>query len=76
MAQGDEINHLEVFERDNWICHICKEPVDPKLRKPNKMAATIDHIIPISLGGGHFWDNVATAHAICNFSKSNVTLSA
>jgi 5-methylcytosine-specific restriction endonuclease McrA len=30
---------------------------------------TIDHIIPMAKGGGHIWDNVQVAHAICNSTK-------
>ena len=33
---------------------------------------TMDHIIPISKGGGHTWDNVQIAHRICNINKSNL----
>ena len=32
---------------------------------------SIDHIIPMSKGGGHTWDNVQIAHMICNSLKSN-----
>lgn len=71
MREGDAISHLEVFELANWICGICKEPIDKALRFPDKMAATLEHVIPLSKGGTHTWDNVDAAHAICNFRKSN-----
>ena len=32
---------------------------------------SIDHIIPISKGGQHTWDNVQLAHMICNSIKNN-----
>ena len=70
-AKGDDINSLEVFERGNWICCICNQHINKYLRLPNFMAATIEHIIPLSLGGTHTWDNVAPAHAKCNFGKGN-----
>ena len=35
------------------------------------MSPTIDHIVPMSRGGGHTWDNVQVAHAICNSLKGN-----
>jgi hypothetical protein len=73
MRRGDKIDHLVVFEAFNWECHICGQDIDPDLRFPHKMAATIDHIIPLSRGGEHTWDNVAPAHAMCNFTKSNRT---
>ena len=70
-AQGDDINALVLFELHAWVCFVCKKPINRFLRKPNFMAATIEHIIPISKGGTHTWDNVAPAHAICNFGKAD-----
>lgn len=32
---------------------------------------SIDHIIPLSLGGTHTWDNVQLAHKRCNSAKRN-----
>lgn len=70
-AQGDEINHLVLFMMHGWICWLCREPINPKFRKPHPMAATVDHILPLSKGGTHTWDNVAPAHASCNFLKGD-----
>lgn len=70
-AQGDEIDHLTLFNLFGWTCHICMSDIDPKRRFPDMMAATVEHIIPLSMGGLHRWDNVAPAHAQCNFQKSN-----
>ena len=33
------------------------------------MAASIDHLIPISAGGGYTWANVAIAHKRCNSQR-------
>lgn len=71
-GQGSEfIDNLAVFERDNWTCGICGEPVDPDLVWPDKMSATLDHIQPLSLGGAHSYQNVQCAHFHCNCSKGN-----
>lgn len=70
-AQGDEIDHLVLFERDEWLCGICGGRINKYLRFPNLMAATVDHRIPISKGGTHTWDNVRAAHAKCNFDKGD-----
>ena len=32
---------------------------------------SIDHVIPVSKGGRHSWDNVKLAHRLCNTVKSN-----
>lgn len=68
-AQGDQIDHLALFELHNWICNICEEPIDRSLRFPNVMAATVEHVIPLCRGGTHTWENTRPAHAKCNFEK-------
>lgn len=69
MAVGEKINHLEIFERDNWICGICKKPIDKALRQPNKWCATLDHIVPLCVGGFHIATNVQASHYQCNMQK-------
>ena len=57
---------IEIYERDKWRCGICGEQVDIKLPFPDKMSASIDHIIPLRQGGKHVRENVRCAHLICN----------
>jgi hypothetical protein len=59
----------EIFERDNWVCGLCGEPVDPDLRHPDPQSASLDHRKPIVKGGGHTRANVQLAHLRCNFRK-------
>lgn len=70
-AAGDDIDHLILFGLHGWTCGVCLEQINPRLRFPNYRAATVEHIIPISKGGTHTWDNVVPAHAECNFKKSD-----
>lgn len=59
-----------LFTRDGWRCQICgiKTPKRLKgLQQPQ--SPTIDHIVPISQGGGHVWENVQTACHACNMRK-------
>jgi 5-methylcytosine-specific restriction endonuclease McrA len=67
----EPIVRTEVFDRDGWMCGLCSLPVDPTLQKPDLMRVSLDHIVPLSLGGGHLWDNVQCSHLICNIRKSN-----
>lgn len=67
----ENIDPLEIFNRDNWICGICGEKIDKKLNYPDNMSATLDHIIPLSKGGTHTKDNVQACHGICNYRKGN-----
>ena len=68
----------KLAKRDDNICKLCGLPVDwsdsVKTEKAvicGKMYPSIDHIIPISLGGVHSWNNVQLAHIGCNRKKSN-----
>jgi 5-methylcytosine-specific restriction endonuclease McrA len=58
------IDRQAIYTRDNWICQICLQPVQP----PD---ATLDHIIPLSKGGEHSARNVVLAHRSCNSRKGN-----
>ncbi len=69
MAAGDDIDPIVLFERDGWTCHLCDGKIESHRRCPDPWAATMDHLIPLSLGGTHTWDNVAASHAQCNFLK-------
>lgn len=58
-----------IFERDEWVCGICSESVDRSLKYPDPKSASLDHIIPLSKGGGHTMGNVQLAHLGCNCRK-------
>lgn len=55
-------------DRDHGRCGICRKTVRAK-RGP--MGPSIDHIIPLSLGGRHELVNVQLAHLRCNLRKHN-----
>lgn len=62
-----------LYERDNWTCQLCGEPVDPSTygaRYP-----TLDHIEPQSLAliPDHSDRNLRTAHLSCNAKRGNRT---
>ena len=69
--QGDCIEHLTLFELHAWTCYVCKKEINKRFRFPHYQGPTVEHIIPLSRGGTHTWDNVAPAHAICNFEKGD-----
>lgn len=73
-----DITLVEVANKYNNQCQICGLLIDwnDKQEKDGAiicghMYPSIDHIIPLSLGGLHSWDNVQLAHKICNSWKSN-----
>ena len=58
------VNRREVLRRDHHTCQYCGS---------NKRL-TLDHVIPLSKGGQHTWNNVVTACERCNQHKSDRTL--
>lgn len=48
------------------LCFYCLEPLD--FITPG--AVHVDHIIPLSKGGEHSWDNVCLACSTCNLTKN------
>ena len=57
------------------ICGICGRPVDKSLKYPHPLAATVDHIIPVSRGGHPSdLDNLQLAHWTCNRQKADKLL--
>ena len=50
--------------RDRWRCGICGVKV-------TRAEASVDHILPISKGGGHTYANTRIAHRLCNVRRGN-----
>lgn len=65
----------KLVKRDGLRCAICGEMCDWNDHSWSEYAGpkypSIDHIIPMSKGGGHTWDNVQVVHIICNSHKSD-----
>ena len=53
-----------IYARDRGRCHICRKRV-------KQADASMDHLIPISLGGIHAPWNVRLAHLKCNLRRNN-----
>jgi len=70
-VDSEPVDALVVYERDRWTCQLCGEHIDSTLRYPDRMSASVDHIIPLSHGGPHNYANVQAAHLTCNASKGN-----
>ena len=70
-ARGRRRRRRAVFERDGWTCGICGRDVDPTLSHPHPMSASVDHILPLSLGGTDDRDNLQCSHLLCNITKGN-----
>jgi 5-methylcytosine-specific restriction endonuclease McrA len=71
MAKGEKINHTEVFDEHEWVCHLCGCEIDRYAGRDDWMRVTLDHVIPLSKGGQHVRSNVAPAHWKCNMEKGD-----
>ena len=69
-AQYDK-NKKKIYATQR-VCGICGQPVDFRLKWPDPLSPTIDHIIPVAKGG-HPSDinNLQLAHFTCNRQKSD-----
>jgi 5-methylcytosine-specific restriction endonuclease McrA len=64
---GELFTTREIADRDGWRCHICHLPIPDRRTWTNSDDdPTIDHLVPLSMGGAHVRVNVAIAHRICN----------
>ena len=61
---SEPIDIETLYVRDGGICQLCNTPV-------SRQDASIDHKVPISLGGPNLWSNVQLAHFTCNARKGN-----
>ena len=72
LLEGNEqFDAVEIYERDNWICQICHKPTKRGVNGRNPLQPSLDHIIPLSLGGSHTRNNVRCTHLVCNTARKN-----
>jgi 5-methylcytosine-specific restriction endonuclease McrA len=62
---------LAIFERDLWTCYLCNLPIDPAKRSPHPGTPSIDHVVPLGIGGLDTVENLAAAHLACNLAKGD-----
>ena len=68
LAVADEkVDRRIVFRRDDGVCYLC-------LRNIAYKDMHLDHVIPLSRGGRHNYDNCATTCGPCNLRKSDYLL--
>jgi len=58
----EPIDRDYIYKRDQGTCSLCG-------RKVRKQDMSIDHIVPLSLGGAHCLTNVTLVHLQCNTRK-------
>jgi len=55
--------------RLNDKCWLCGEAVDKKLKHPDPMSKSVDHVVPYVESQDHSIDNLRLAHLQCNLSR-------
>lgn len=74
-ARSESIHPNEILKRDGYRCYVCGCDTPKKLRNTwQDSAPQVDHIIPVSRGGGWTWDNLACICRKCNIEKGDKTL--
>lgn len=75
-AYIDDIELHELYRKEKGVCYLCGELCDwNDVKYVNGIAHALknypsrEHVIPISKGGLHSWENVRLAHIKCNSSK-------
>jgi len=65
------ITRRDVLDRSEWTCWLCEEAIEDKPWDDfdYNRYGTVDHVIPLSEGGAHEWDNVRAAHFECNSGR-------
>lgn len=73
-----DITLAGLYKRDIGVCYLCGKkcnPDDYTVVNGTMIAGdwypSIDHVIPISKGGNHAWNNIRLAHRVCNSFKSD-----
>lgn len=72
-AYDPSVTLKKLIKRDGLRCKICGKMCDLNDHSWSEYSGptypSIDHIVPMSKGGGHVWGNVQVAHIICNSEK-------
>lgn len=62
----------QVYERDDWTCGICLEPVKGELiGSLSEWRPSLDHVVPRSRGGSNEPSNLRLAHFWCNTVRND-----
>ena len=69
-----DIDIYKLIERDGGRCYLCGDDVLFSYHYNDPKYPTIEHVIPITKGGTHSWDNVMVACRDCNTRKKTKSL--
>lgn len=70
-VESERYDPQQIAARDKWRCSLCGKKIDHKAVAPQPQSLTMDHVLPLSLGGADTPANVRAAHHVCNSAKGN-----
>jgi hypothetical protein len=65
----DGVTDEQILERDKWMCWICHRKIGKTFKWPHPRSASIDHELPLALGGDDTALNKRAAHLGCNLLR-------
>lgn len=68
-ASGTLPSLWAIYARDGGICQLCRKKVNRSIQPPHSRSASLDHIVPLAVGGSHDSINIQLAHFGCNSAK-------
>jgi hypothetical protein len=68
---GEPVSVWALFARDGGLCGLCGQSVDRTVKWPHPSSPSVDHVLPLSVGGSDSSDNLQLAHLGCNLKKSD-----
>lgn len=71
-SKSEAVDPFKVFDRDGWRCQIClRKTSKGKRGTVDDRAPELDHIVPLSKGGTHSYNNTQCTCRRCNGLKSD-----
>jgi 5-methylcytosine-specific restriction endonuclease McrA len=70
---SEDFTREEIFVRDNYRCQLCGRKTRPDYKNSyHPLYPNLDHIVPLSCGGGNTKENTQCLCHQCNMKKGNV----
>ena len=71
VVDHDKITLARLLLRDGAVCRLCGLMTDYESGPQSATYPSVDHIVPLSQGGAHAWQNVRIVHRLCNMVRGN-----
>jgi hypothetical protein len=65
------VSRSKIISKHGARCWLCREQIDMEISVPHPRAFSIDHVVPLSLGGWHDLLNLRPAHFQCNVRRGS-----